>query len=107
MVTSVGTTTAEAAPALRASTAVFSPCPASISAMVTCAPSRAKASEMARPILDPPPVTMTLLPLRFSSMRSVLALVEVGIGAVYHAMVWPPSRYTVCPVMKSEAAEAR
>src|SRR5215470_157857 len=68
-VTSVGTTTTEAAPALRASAAVFSPWPVSISAMVTWAPSRAKASEMARPMFDPPPVTMTLLPLRFSSMR--------------------------------------
>src|SRR5215831_7847556 len=71
-VTSVGATTAEAAPALRASAAVFSPWSVSISAMVTCAPSRAKASEMARPMFDPPPVTMTLLPLRFSSMRSAL-----------------------------------
>src|SRR5206468_7594078 len=25
----------------------------------------------------------------------------------YHAMVCPPSRYTVCPVMKSEAGDAR
>src|SRR5499426_1178399 len=72
-VTSVGATATEAAPAFRASAAVFSPWPASISAMVTCAPSRAKASEMARPMFDPPPVTMTLLPLRFSSMRSTLA----------------------------------
>ena len=106
LVTSVGATTTEAAPALRASPAVFSPCPASISAMVTWAPSRAKASEMARPMLEPPPVTMTLLPLRLRSMRSVLALMEMGIGAVYHAVVWPPSRYTLCPVMKSEAADA-
>src|SRR5262245_10065030 len=80
LVTSVGTTATEAAPDLRASAAVFSPCPASISAMVTCAPSRAKASEMARPMFDPPPVTMTLLPLRFSSMRQVLAVVEVWVS---------------------------
>src|SRR5712691_8093413 len=74
LVTSVGTTTAEAAPPFRASTAVFSPCPASISATVTCAPSRAKASAMARPMFDPLPVTMTLLPLRFSSIACVLSL---------------------------------
>src|SRR5215470_7361257 len=79
-VTSVGTTATEAAPNLRASPAVFSPCPASISAIVTCAPSRAKASEMARPMFDPPPVTMTLLPLRFSSIRQVLAVVEVWVS---------------------------
>src|SRR5215813_632334 len=79
-VTSVRATTTEAAPALRASAAVFSPWPVSISAMVTWAPSRAKASEMARPMFDPPPVTMTLLPLRFSSMRQVLAVVEVWVS---------------------------
>src|SRR5215470_8031785 len=77
-VTSVGATATEAAPAFRASTAVFSPWPASISAMVTCVPSRAKASEIARPMFDPPPVTMTLLPFRFRSIRWALAVVDVG-----------------------------
>src|SRR5215475_8407260 len=91
-VTSVRATTAEAAPALRASAAVFSPWPVSISAMVTWAPSRAKASEMARPMFDPPPVTMTLLPLRFSSMRRALAVLDVGGRRRHQAVVCPPSR---------------
>src|SRR5499426_575972 len=77
-VTSVAATATEAAPAFRASAAVFSPWPVSISAIVTCAPSRAKASEIARPMFDPPPVTMTLLPFRFRSMRWALAVLDVG-----------------------------
>src|SRR5215831_11691003 len=71
-VTSVRTTVAEAAPCWRASPATFSPCAASISAMVTCARSRANACTIARPMFEPPPVTTTLRPARCSSIARLL-----------------------------------
>src|SRR5882672_511925 len=68
LLTSVATEVAEAAPRSSASATTFLACPSSISAMVRWTFSRAKARLMARPIFEPPPVTMTLLPARFSSI---------------------------------------
>src|SRR6266478_3339390 len=68
LLTSVGTAVAEAAPCPSASATTFLACPSSISAMVRWTFLRAKARLMARPIFEPPPVTMTLLPARFSSI---------------------------------------
>src|SRR5215470_1839048 len=93
--TSVATATAEAAPRSSASATTFRACCSSISAMVKWTFSRAKARVMARPMLEPPPVTMTLLPARFSSIvvspfpsRAELAevhgaLLDEGVAALH------------------------
>src|SRR5215470_17472386 len=93
--TSVATATAEAAPRPSASATTFRACCSSISAMVKWTFSRAKARVMARPMLEPPPVTMTLLPARFSSIvvspfpsRAELAevhgaLLDEGVAALH------------------------
>ena len=63
----------------------------SISAMVRWAPSRAKARPMARPMLDPPPVTITLLPLRSSSMDVSLSPARTDSPSPVRAFP-PPTR---------------
>src|SRR5262249_2911159 len=83
LVTSVRMTVAEAAPPCSASATTFPPWPSSISAMVRFTRSFAKASAMARPMLEPPPVTMTLFPSRLRSIRRFLsALPRDGLAAV-------------------------
>src|SRR5712691_2568169 len=68
LVTSVRETSTALAPRRSASAAAFRACASSMSAMVRFTPSRAKARLMARPMFEPPPVTMTLLPPRLRSM---------------------------------------
>src|SRR3990167_3650671 len=79
-VTSVRTAVAEAAPSFCASAATFPACASSMSAIVTCARSPANARLRARPMFDPPPVTITLLPARFSSIECLLASRRPGAG---------------------------
>jgi len=112
LVTSVGTTAADAAPDFRASNGRLSrPGAASISADGGRAcPSRAKGkARIARPMFDPPPVTMTLLPLRFSSIRWFPHSREWKCGIPMSPTPWSGRRRDtpVWPVMKSEAGEAK
>src|SRR3990170_7726888 len=72
-VTSVRTAAADAAPRACASPATFFACASSMSAIVTCARSPANARLRARPMLDAPPVTITLLPARFNSIVGLLS----------------------------------
>src|SRR5712691_7396268 len=67
-VTSVRRTSTAFAPNRSASVAVLRACASSTSAMTRFTPSRANARLMARPIFEPPPVTITLLPARFRSI---------------------------------------
>src|SRR5262245_22102985 len=75
------------APNDSASAATFLPCFSSISAMVTWARSRAKARLMARPMFEPPPVTITLLPARFRSMPMPPPPASVSRDPVLHPHV--------------------
>src|SRR5262245_12749905 len=75
------------APNDSASAATFLPCPSSISAMVTWARSRANARLMARPMFEPPPVTITLLPARFRSIPVPPSPASVSRDPVVHPHV--------------------
>src|SRR3990172_12257957 len=68
LVTSVLITCTPATPFWSASSATLPACVSSMSPMVILLPSSAKPSTMARPILEPPPVTTTDLPFNSKSM---------------------------------------
>src|SRR5207253_7699057 len=68
-----------------ASDATFLDCSSSTSAITTRAPSAAKPSVIARPRFDPPPVTMTTLPVSPRSIGGSLIVEDQGAPAPWSA----------------------